>query len=134
MPVVHQLHVVVAGAEQISELRGTGERVVIAAQPQVGLHLSARASGGGDQSARVPGEQFAIDTRLVEVALQRRQRAQPEQVVHAGGVLCPHRQVSEGAATANIVRSAVTPEDPSAFGSVSLRGEIGLDANDRLHR
>src|SRR5688572_12239947 len=76
--VVHQFHVVVAGAEQISKLRSTGNSVVVATQPEVGLHLSARAAGGADQSGRVPGKQLAIDPRLVEVTLQRGQRRSEE--------------------------------------------------------
>ena len=68
--VVHQLHVIVAGAEEIAELRGTGQGFAIATEPQVGLHLSTRAAGGSDQPTRVPGEKLAIDARLVEITLQ----------------------------------------------------------------
>src|SRR6188472_1190281 len=68
--VIHELDEVVAGTEEIAELRRAGKRVVVATQSQVGLYLSAGATCACDQSIGVPGKQFAIDPRLVKVALK----------------------------------------------------------------
>ena len=135
--VVHQLHVVVPGAEDVAELGRAGDRLVVLAEPQIGLHLTRRAAGGGQQSLRVGLQQFAVHPRLVEVALQRGQRAQPEQVVHPGGVLAPQRHVGEGPAARHVVAAralgAVAPADPLAFRAMRLGRQVRLDADDRLH-
>jgi hypothetical protein len=52
--VVHQLNEVVGGAEQIAELRRTGDRILITTEPKVGLHLTGGATRGSDQPAGVP--------------------------------------------------------------------------------
>ena len=130
--VVHQLHEVVAGAEEVAELRGTGQRLVVPAEAEQRLHLAARAAGGGDQTLGVGREQLAVHPRLVEVPLQRGQRTQPEQVVHPGGALRPHRQVGVRAASGDVVAAPVPPADPLAFGAMGLRGQVRLGADDRL--
>ena len=102
-PVVHQLDEVVLGPEQVLELRRAGAGVVVAAEPEVGLHLTGGAAGGGDQSLGVGLQQLPVHPGLVEVPLERGQRAQPEQVVHAGRGLAPQGQVGEGATTGDVV-------------------------------
>ena len=108
-------------------------RLVVAAEPQVGLHLPRRAAGGGDQALGVGLQQLAVGARLVEVALQRAARAQPEEVVHPLGGLRPQRHVGEGAAAGDVVPAAVAPADALALAAVGLGGDVGLEADDRLH-
>ncbi len=132
--VVHQLAVEVAGAEDVAELGGRFERLVVLAEPQVGLHLAGGAAGGGEQAFAVAVQQFAVGARLVEEALQRTQRAEPEQVVHALGVLRPHGHVGVGALGRHVVAGAIAELDALAFAAVGLRGEVCLQADDRLHR
>ena len=81
--VVHQLEEVVLRTEDVAEVgRGLAGLVVVAdAQPR--LDLARGAAGGADEAAGVLGEQLAVGARLVEVALQRGARGEPEEVVHA---------------------------------------------------
>src|SRR5262249_57014001 len=85
--VVHDLDEVVARAEDVAVRGGGRDRLVVLAEPQPGLHLAGGAAGGGDDSLGVRGQQFAVHPRLAEIALQRGQRGEPEQGVHALGGL-----------------------------------------------
>ena len=106
--------------------------LVVVADPQPGLHLARRAAGGADQALGVLGEQLAVGARLVEEALERGARREPEQVVHARGGLGEQRHVGVGAAAGDVVVAAVVPADPLALEAGGVRGEVGLHADDRL--
>ena len=58
-----------------------------AALLQQPVDLAGRAAGRGDQPFAVGLQQLAVEPRLVVIALEARQRGQPEQVVHALGRL-----------------------------------------------
>ena len=132
-PVVHDLDEEVAGPEDVPVGGGRLDRLRVLAEPEPGLHLAARAAGGRDDSPGVRGDQLAVHPRLAEVAFQRGQGGQPEQVVHALGGLREHGHVRVGARAGHVVvllrRGA--PAHRLAVPAV-LRGDVGLDADDRL--
>ncbi len=130
--VLHQLEVVVAGPEDVAELRRSRARLVVLAEPQEGLHLAGRAAGGGDQPARVGLQQLAVHPGLVEEALEAGPAVEAEQVVHAGGGLGQQRHVGERATAGHVVPAALAPLDPGAVAAVGARRDVGLDADDRL--
>ncbi|MPM27381.1 hypothetical protein SDC9_73891 [bioreactor metagenome] len=131
-PVVHDLDVEVVLAEDVAELRRGGQRVLVLAEPQVGLHLTGRTAGGRDQALRVAVQQLPVDARLVEEPLDRGVRLQSEQVVHALGGLRPQGHVRVGALRRDVVAGAVTPLHPLALRAVRLRGHVRLAPDDRL--
>ena len=134
--VVHQLHEVAVGPEDVAELGRAGDRLVVLAQPQVGLDLPRRAAGRGDEPLAVGVEQLAVHPRLEVVALERGERAHPEQVVQPGGALGPHRHVGERAAARDVVAVRrglrVAPADPLALAAVGLGRGVRLEPHDRL--
>ena len=130
--VVHQLEVVVARPEDVAELRRGRARLVVPSEPQEGLHLARRAAGRGDEPAGVGLEQLAVHPGLVEEALEAGPAGEPEQVVHARGGLGQQRHVGERAAAGHVVAAALAPPDPGAVAAVGARGDVGLDADDRL--
>ena len=133
-PVVHQLQEVVVGPEDLPPLGGRLQRLAALAEPQPGLHLPGRAAGGGDDAGGVFGDQLGIHPRpLAQLALERRQRRQLEQVAQAGGVLGDHRQVRVGATAGDVVAllARVAPQDAPGIEARSGR-DVGLDADDRL--
>ena len=131
-PVVHELDVEVVGAEDVAQVAGRLAGLVVAADPQPGLHLAGRAAGEGDDALGVLGEDLVVHPRLVEEALDAGPRRQPEQVVHAGGVLGEQRQVGERTTTGHVVVPALVPLHARAVEPAGARREIGLDADDRL--
>ena len=132
-PVVHDLDEEVARAEDVAVRGGRLERLRVLAEPQPGLHLPAGAAGGGDDPLRVRGDQLAVHPRLAEIAFERGQGRQPEQVVHALGGLGQQRHVRVGTGAGHVVvllrRGA--PAHRLAVPAV-LGGDVGLDADDRL--
>ena len=91
--VVHQLAEEVVPAEDVPVVGGGLARVVEPVLLQQPLHLAGRAAGGGDDPGAVGLQQLPVHPGLVVVALQRGQAGQPEQVVHALGVLGQQRHV-----------------------------------------
>ena len=131
-PVVHQLEEVVVLAEDRLEVTGRLAGLLVVADAQPGLHLTGRAAGRGDQAVGVLGQQLAVDPGLVEEPLHRGARGEPEQVVHALGVLGPHRHVRVGARTGDVVVTAVVPPHPLLVEARGVGRGVGLDADDRL--
>jgi hypothetical protein len=80
MVLYFQIHVV---AEDFLELQGDIRRVVIP-DGEVGRHHASGAGREGDQSFRMPAQQFPVDARLVVEAFGMSERGQLEQVVIAG--------------------------------------------------
>lgn len=133
--VVHDLAVVVVLAEDVPELGGGRHGLVVLAQAQAGLDLAGGAAGGGDQPRGVLAEQLAVQARPLRVdRVQRGDRAHPEQVVHAGGVLAQQRHVGVGAAAGDVVPALVglAPAGLLLVRAVLVsRGDVGLEADDR---
>ena len=132
-PVVHQFDVEVALTEDVAELGGRGDRVVVLAEPQVRLHLAGRAARRRDEPLSVQVEKLPVGARLVEEALQRAAGAEPEQVVHALGVRRPHGHVGVGALRRDVVAGAVAELHALALAAPGARGEVGLEPDDRLN-
>jgi len=132
--VVHQFDEIVAGAEDVAEFGRRGAGLFVLPQPEVGLHLTRRAPGGRDAAGGVALQQFPVGSRFVEEPFQRRQRTQPEQVVHPGVVLRPDGEVGVGALGRDVVAGAVAELHAFALAAVGLGGEVGLQTDDRLDR
>ena len=130
--VVHQLEEVVVAPEDVLVVGGDLAGGVVVAVAQVDLHLAGRAAGGADQALAVLGEQLAVGTRLLEEAVAPGADGEPEQVVHALGALREQRHVGVGAAGRDVVGAAVVEVDALALEPGDVRGEVGLDADDRL--
>ena len=130
--VVHQLEVVVVLADDVAHVRGVLDRLVPLPHPQPGLDLPRRAAGGRDEPLAVGLEQLAVHPRLEVVALDRGQRGQPEEVVHAVVVARQQRHVRVGAAAGDVVTPAVAVLHPGLVGAVRARGDVGLEPDDRL--
>jgi hypothetical protein len=77
-------------------------------------------------------QQLAVHPGLVEEPLEARQRGHPEEVVHARGVLGQQRHVGVGAAAGDVVVAAVVPSAPGCGRAARARGDVRLDADDRL--
>ncbi len=132
--VVHQLQEVVVGAEDLPPLRRGLQRLALLTEPQPGLHLPGRATGGGDNACGVLGDQLGVHPRpLAQLAFEGSQRRQLEQVAQAGGVLGHHGQVRVGAAAGHVVAllPRIAPQDATALETRSGR-DVGLDADDRF--
>ena len=130
--VVHDLAVEVLSAEDVAELGGSLDRLAVLALPQPGLDLTTRTSGRADEALAVGRQQLTVDPWLEVVALHRSQRAHPEEVVHALGGARQQRHVRVGTRAGHVVTTAVTELDPGLVGAVRTRGEVRLDADDRL--
>ncbi len=107
--VVHQLEEEIAGPEDVSEFSSTRPGSLVIADAQPGLDLAGRAARRGDEPACVLRQQLAVGARLVEEPLQAGAGRQPEQVVHADGVLGEQGHVGERAAAGHIVLAATRP-------------------------
>src|SRR5580693_10087778 len=130
---MHQLGIEVAGPEDVTELRGRGERLVVLPEPQPGRYLAAGAPGRGDDPLGVPRQQVAIHPGLAEIAFQRRERGQLEEVVHALSGLREQRhvRVSAGAGDVVVLLGWCTPAHWLLVPAV-LGRDVGLNADDRL--
>ena len=133
-PVVHQFQEVVLRTEYLPPLGGRRDRFVDLPEPQPGLHLPGRATGGGDDALGMFGDDVGIHpVPLAELALEGGQRGQLEQVAQAGGVLGHHGEVGVGTAAGDVIGllARIAPQDPAGIepGSGS---HIGLDADDGL--
>ena len=136
--VVHQLEEHVVAAEDVLELGGLADRLVVLAQAQAGLDRAAGAAGADDEALAVLGEDLLVHPGLEVVPLEARARRQPEEVVHALGALGPHRHVGVGPAAGDVVAAllgevALAPPHPAALAALGAGGDVGLDADDRLH-
>jgi hypothetical protein len=131
-PVLHQLEVVVVGAEDVAELGGRLARLVEVADAQPRLHLARRAPGGRDETLGVFVEQLAVGPGLVEVALQAGAAGQPEKVLQAPLVAGQHRRVGVGAAAGDVVFAAVGPPHAHPVAPVGVGRDVGLEPDDRL--
>ena len=126
---VHQLAEEIVAPEDVAIVRGSllGELVLTLLKQSV--DLTARAAGGGNEAGAVGLEQVAVDTRLVVIALETGEAAQPEEVVHAGGVFGQHRHVRVHLAGVVVARTG--ERNALAFEPAGRR-EVGLHADDRL--
>ena len=131
---VHQLQEVVLGSEDLPPLGGRLQRFAVLPEPQPGLHLTGRATGGGDDAGGVLGDQLGVHPRpLAQLALERGQRRQLEQVAQTGGVLGDHGQVRVGAAAGHVVALLPRIAPQNAAGLETRTGrDVGLDTDDRL--
>ena len=135
--VVHQLEEDVVLAEDVLQLRGLADGLVVLAQAQPRLDRAAGAAGADDEALAVLGEDLLVHAGLEVVALEARAGGEPEQVVHALGALGPHRHVGVGAAAGDVVAAllgqvSLPPPDPAALAALGAGGDVGLDADDRL--
>ena len=81
----------------------------------------------------VPAEQLASILGWRKIALERGQRGQPEQVVHALGGLGQQRHVRVGARAGDVVVPLGRRAPPHRLLEPAvLRGDVSLDADDRL--
>jgi hypothetical protein len=131
-PVVHQLEEVVVLAEDVLEVAGCLTGLVVVADAQPRLHLARGASGRGDQPVGVLRQELAVGAWLVEEALHRRPRGEPEQVVHALGRLGEQGHVGVGTGTGDVVVATVVPAHPLLVEARGVGREVGLHADDRL--
>ncbi len=131
-PVVHDLGEVVVLAEEIAKVCRRLARLVVLAEPQAGLHLAARAPRRGDESGGVGLEQLAVHARLEVVPLHRRERRQPEQVVHPLRGLGEEGHVRVGAGPRHVVLAAAAPAHARLVAAVGAGCHVGLGADDRL--
>ena len=129
--VVHQLAEEVVAAEDVAVVARGLAGVGVAVPLQQPLDLARRAAGGGDDPLAVGLEQLAVHAGLVVVALQRRERREPEEVVHPLGVLGQQRHVG-----VHLTRVVVADRLPAEGGALALvpgaRREVALHADDRL--
>ena len=130
--VVHQLEEVVVPAEDVLVVRGCLPGRVVVVVAQVDLDLARRTPGGRDQALAVPGQELAVDARLLEEAVAPRTGAEPEEVVHPLGRLAEQRHVRVGAASRDVVGPAAVEVDALALEAADVGCGVGLDADDRL--
>ena len=136
--VVHDLAQVVAGPEDVAEVGRCREGPVVVAGLEPPVDLAAGAAGGADEPGAVPLEQLPVEARLEVVALEAGQRGQPEEVVHADGVLGPQGHVGVALLAATgagvvgraLVEAAAEVEGPPL--EPALRGVVALEADDRV--
>jgi hypothetical protein len=131
--VVHDLEEEVLGPEDVPVVGGGLVGLLELPQAHPGLDLARGAAGGRDDSRRVLGDELPVHARLVVVALERGHAGEPEQVPQAFGVLRDHRHVRVRAAAGEVVAALarLAPEHGLLVETV-LRGDVGLDAEDRL--
>ena len=130
---MHQLDEEVVRPEDVAKLRSGGKRLRVLPEPQPGLHFAARAAGSGDEAFRILRQQLPVHAGLAEISLQRRQRRQPKQVVHALGRLgeqC-HVRIGAGAGYVVIPLGRGAPQHGLLVAPV-LGRDVGLDPDDRL--
>jgi hypothetical protein len=134
-PVIHDLGEVVLLAEDVLEL-GCGRACgVVLPESQPGLDLTGRATRRRDEALAVRLKKLAVHAGLEVLALEARERAQPEEVVHALGALTPHGHVGVGTGTGDVVALLIrgTPCHARLVAAVRPRGDVGLEADDRFH-
>ena len=83
--VVHNLDKKVLRAKNVTKLGSGISRGVILPETEAGLNFTAGTSGSCNQAGGVAAENLAVHARLEVKTLQRRQRRQLEEVVHALG-------------------------------------------------
>ncbi len=130
--VVHDLAVEVLRTEDVPELRGRLNRLAVLTLAQPRLDLATGTARGADQALTIGLKQLAVDPRLEVVALHRGQRAHPEEVMHPLRGTRQQRHVGVCARAGDVISTAGPELDPGLVGAVSTRGEVGLDADDRL--
>ena len=130
--VIHQFEEVVVLAEDVLEVSGRLPCFGVVTDPQPGLDLTGGAAGRTDQPSGVFGQQLTVGSRVVEEALHRGTRGEPEQVVHPLRGLREQRHVGIGTRAGDIVVAAVVPAHPLALETGGVGREVGLAANDRL--
>ena len=131
-PVVHELAVVVLGAEDVAVVARGLDRLVPLPEPQPGLHLTRGAAGRRDEPGAVGLQQLAVHARLEVIPLEAGQRAEPEEVVHADVVLGEQRHVRVGTRARDVVAPTRPELHPRLVAAVRARREVALDADDRL--
>ena len=126
-PDVLQLDVRRVPAEDLREPVELGERVVLAMLGQRPRDAAGEAPGERDHPRRVPLEQLPVDARLVVVALEVRERAEPDEVRVAGGVGGEEREVRVALLLdAPVVHDVhLAPED--RFDALRLRRLVEVD-------
>ena len=147
-PVVHHLQEVVLLAEQLLIEPGRLNGLVVLAQPQSGLHLTAGAAGGRDDVLAGTldhlGQQIPVHPALGlrVLPLEGGTGGQLEQLAKTGGVTREQSQVGVRPSTGDVAGLAVsvplspltawTPEDRLLV-EAAARRNVSLDAEDRLH-
>ena len=101
--VVHHLDEIVLRAKQLGHLPRHTLRLVILAKPKPGLHFPAGAAGRGDNAVVIGLEKLTVHPRFEVIPLQRRQRRQPEEIVHTLCVFCPQREVGIGTCSGDVI-------------------------------
>ena len=132
--VIHQFEEEVLRSEDLAPPRCGFQRLALVSESQPGLHLARRAPGGGDDALGVLGDHLGIHPRpLAELALERGQRGELEQIAQPGGALGDHGHVRVGAAARDVVRllARIAPEHPLGV-ETRRRGDVGLDPDDRF--
>ena len=136
--VVHELAEEVLRAEDVAVVRRRLAGIGVAALLEQPVDLAGRAPGRGDQPAAVLLEQLAVHPGLVVVALERGQRRELEEVVHALGGRREHGDV--GVHLARVVRGdldrrragpVAADHGPSPL-EAGARGDVALHAENRL--
>ena len=95
--------------------------------------VAAKAAGGGDDALGVLRQQLPIEAGLVVVALEKRLRAQLDEVFVAGVVLGQQGQVVVELATAvDLASRVVDPSPPRRPLETAVVGHVGLGADDRV--
>jgi hypothetical protein len=132
--VVHQLDVVVLASEDVLHLPRGLQRGVVLPEAHPSLNLARGAPRRADQSARVSIQEVPIDSGLVELALEGRERAHAKQVVEPGVVASPEGRVRVCAGRGDVVGrlGLVAPLDPRAVRTRRPGGDVGLEPDDRL--
>src|SRR6266511_2508378 len=131
-PMVHQLEVEVLRTEDVAQLARCRAGAVEVTDAQPRLDLPGWAAGRGDDAARVAFQQLPVGPGLVEVPLQARHAAQPEEVAQAGRVGGEHGQVGVRPTAGHVVLAALGPADPGAVEPQGAGRQVGLQAHDRL--
>ena len=133
--VVHDLGEEVALAEDVLELRCGLLGLLVLAEAQARLNLATDASRGRDETRCVAAEELAVHARLEVIALDRGQRGEAEQVVHALVVLREQGHVGVRTRAADVILALLTgaPAHPRLVAAVGSRRDVRLGADDRLH-
>src|SRR5690606_33246301 len=122
-------------AEDVLELSGGPQRLVVLAEPQPGLDLTGGAAGGGDEPPGVGADELAVHPRpLAHLSLEGRPRPEAEEVVHPLVVAREQGHVGVGTAGGDVVLGLVllTPAHPGLVEARGAGGDVGLQPDDRL--
>ena len=132
--VVHDLGEIVLFAEDVLELGRRRSRSVVLPESKPRLHFTRRTPRRRDEARTIGLQQFAVHARLEVVALHARERAEPEQVVHARGVLAPQRHVCVGARPRDVVALLIgrSPLHARLVAAMRAGSHVGLEADDRF--